>query len=272
MFRFAGWQAWKRIVRRPLTVNFWNALRVRVYPDWPYSSSAIYVRLIEYDEMTFTLRYLGPGDAFIDVGANIGVYSLLASSVNAGAPVVAIEPHPVACSRLRENASINSLGNIHVREAAAGSAVGSAMLTADLVDQNRIRTGSEGDARSIQVSIVTLDAELVELGIDPASVALVKVDTEGFEAEVLAGARQLLDRHPGPVWIIELIGLATRYGSDDGAVRAMFAERGYRPLRYLAATNRIIADDGAVGNVLFAREPQAVAARLAVGTSVSKSF
>lgn len=264
--RYAGWQAWRRLVGRPMTVNFWSGLRVRVHPDLPYSWTAIYFRLAEYDDMMFTLRYLRPGDTFIDVGANIGFYSLLASSVNAGAPVVAFEPHPVACSRLRENAGINSFGNIRVREAAAGSAAGSAMLTSDLGERNRIRAEAGANDRSVHVPVVTLDGELAELGIDPLSVALVKIDTEGFEANVLAGARRLLDARPGPVWMVELTGLGTRYGSDDAALHVMFAERGYRPLVYVAARRRFAVHDGSEpGNLIFAREPEAVAARLSSG-------
>jgi FkbM family methyltransferase len=270
LMRYAGWQAWRRIVRRPMTVNFWNGLRVRVHPDLPYSWTAIYFGLAEYDDMMFTLRYLRPGDAFIDVGANIGFYSLLASSANAGAPVVAFEPHPVASRRLRENARINSFGNIQVREVAAGSETGSAMLTSALGERNRIVVGSDGNNAMVAVRVVTLDDELAELGIDPSSVALVKIDTEGFEANVLAGASRLLDSRPGPVWMVELTNLGTRYGSEDAAVYAKFAERGYRPLVYVAADNRFAVHEGSeAGNLIFARDPEAAAARLGAGRLVA---
>ena len=264
--RYARWQAWRRIVGRPITVNFWKGLRVRVYPDSPYSWTAIYFGLAEYDDMMFTLRYLRPGDTFIDVGANIGFYSLLASSVNVGAPVVAFEPHPVAATRLRENAGLNFFRNIRVREAAVGSSAGAAMLTSDLGERNRIRAKTDDNGSSVEGKVVTLDGDLAELDIDPASVALVKIDTEGFEANVLAGARGLLDARPGPVWMVELTGLGTLHGSDDAAVHAMFAERGYRPLVYVAADNRFDVHEGSeAGNLIFARDPEAVAARLAAG-------
>jgi FkbM family methyltransferase len=262
--RYAGWQVWRRLARRPMTVNFWRGLRVRVYPDLPYSWTAIYFGLAEYDDMMFTLRYLRPGDAFLDIGANIGFYSLLASSVNRGAPVVAFEPHPVTSRRLRENVAINSSSNIHVREVALGSATGFAMLTSDLGERNRIETGAEGAA--VQVVVATLDGELSGFGFDPASVALVKIDTEGFEANVLAGAHRLLDARPGPVWMVELTGLGTRYGSDDASIYAMFAERGYRPFVYVAADSRFAVHEGSeAGNLIFARDPEAVSTRLTAG-------
>jgi FkbM family methyltransferase len=262
--RYAGWQAWRRFVRRPLTMNFWSGLRVRVYPDMPYSWTAIYFRLVEYDDMMFTLRYLRPGDTYIDVGASIGLYSLLASSANAHAAVVAFEPHPVASARLRENARINSLDNIQVRDVAVGSAPGSAMLTFDQGDRNRISAETGGDEKLVKVPVVSLDGELERLNVDPSSVALVKIDTEGFEANVLAGATRLLDARPGPVWMVELTGLG-----DDATVYQMFAERGYTPFIYVVGDKRFAVHHGAeAGNVIFARDPEAVLARLGAGRLV----
>ena len=262
--RYAGWQAWRRTLRKPVAVNFWNGLRVRVHPDMPYSWTAIYFRLVEYDDMMFTLRFLRPGETFVDVGASIGLYSLLASSANARATVIAFEPHPVSAGRLRENARINSLDNIQVREAAVGRASGSALLTFDQGDRNRISTETGANEKLVEVPVVSMDGELDKLGVDPGSVALVKIDTEGFEMNVLAGATRLLDGRPGPVWMVELTGLG-----DDQAVYRMFAERGYRPFVYVVGENRFDVHHGTeAGNLIFAREPEAVFARLGDGRLV----
>lgn len=263
--RWAGWQAWRHIVRRPITARVWDGVRVRVYPDWPYSWTAIYLRLAEYDDMMFTLRYLRPGDAFLDVGANIGFYSLLASSVNGGAPVLALEPHPLASRRLRENALLNSFANVRVRAVAAGSHTGSARLTSDLVDQNRISEDPDDSGSTLSVPVVTLDAELATQGINDGDVRLVKIDTEGFESAVLSGARRLLETKPGPVWLIEVAGLGFRYGSNDSEIHAMFRNLGYEAFRYVASNNQLVSNDGPDpdrGNVIFAREPESVSLRL----------
>jgi len=262
--RMMSWQVWRALVRRPVTTHFWGELSVRVYPDWPYSWTAIYLGLPEYDDMMFTMRYLRHGDVLVDVGANIGYYSLLASSVNGGAPVVAIEPHPVASQRLSENASINAFENIRVRPVAAGASPSTAQLTTDLVDQNHIAARDE-HVPTLRVPVVTLDSELARLGIDPLAVRLVKVDTEGYEARVLAGAGGLLDQTPGAVWLIEMTGLGERYGNRDDQVRQMFAARGYRPFRYLESENRLVpypAREQGGGNVIFARSAALVSDRL----------
>jgi FkbM family methyltransferase len=270
--RWAAWQAWKALIRRPVTVRFWKDLRVRVYPDWPYSWTAIYLKLDEYDDMMFTLRYLQPGRSFLDVGSNIGVYSLLASSVNGGAPVLAFEPHHIACERLRENAALNAFENIRVVEAALGDVAGSERITTDLFNENRIATIDEV-AASATVPVVTLDAALVDQKIDPDSVGLVKIDTEGFEAHVLHGAGSLLAGNPGPVWIVELIGLGARYGTDDSQVRALFSGLGYQALRYRATENQLKTWDAADvgrGNVIFARDPGAVRERLSIAVPATQ--
>jgi FkbM family methyltransferase len=269
--RWAAWQAWKAVVRRPVTIRFWKDLRVRVYPDWPYSWTAIYLKLVEYDDMMFALRYLKPGESCLDVGSNIGFYSLLASSVNGGAPVLAFEPHPIACKRLRENAALNGLDNIRVVEAAIGDVAGSGRFTTNLFDQNRIAT-TEDAGVSAMVPLTTLDAVLHDQRIHPSEVGLVKIDTEGFEAHVLRGATSLIDSTPGPVWIVELTGLGARYGTDDADVQAMFAQRSYHALRYRAAENQLTAWDGTElgrGNVIFARDPAAVAQRLSAAVPTS---
>lgn len=263
--RWATWQAWRHIVGRPITVRISNGVRVRVYPDWPYSWTAIYLRLAEYDDMIFTLRYLRPGDAVVDVGANVGFYSLLASSVNAGSPVLALEPHPVASERLRENASLNSFGNIRVLSAAAGQFAGSAQLTMNLVDQNRISNRPGESEPTVSVPIVTLDAELANQRIEARTVRLVKIDTEGFEAMVLSGAHSLLDLRPGPAWLVEVNGLGARYGNDDSVIHDLFGERGYSAFQYSAQENKLVEYNGADSgraNVIFARDPEAVSLRL----------
>lgn len=264
MTRWAGWQAWKVLARRPMTTRFWNQLRVRVYPDWPYSWTAIYFRLDEYDDMMFTLRYLRPGDVFLDVGANIGIYSLLASSVNGGAQVLAFEPHPTASDRLRENAALNRLTNIQVIEAALGEETGLGQMTTDLFEQNRI-AGSGDTGIGTTVRLATLDDELRQQRIDPACVAMVKIDTEGFESRVLRGAASLLSCTPGPVWIVELLGFGARYGSDDAEILSLFARHGYTPFQFNAERNEVVGVRDRTahrGNVIFARHPDEIRTRL----------
>src|SRR6266542_1227032 len=78
----ALWQAYKRTIRRPLDLTVYGGLRLRAYPDSHEPGRFIYYGgLPDYEEMTFMCRYLRQGDRFIDGGANVGAYTLLAASL-----------------------------------------------------------------------------------------------------------------------------------------------------------------------------------------------
>ena len=87
------------------------------------------------------------GDGFVDVGANIGTYSLLARRlVGPTGRVVAFEPHPVAAARLRENVELNRIDNIEVHEAAVADVAGEAEFLEDFDVSNRIRSATDHGA------------------------------------------------------------------------------------------------------------------------------
>lgn len=132
----------------------------------------------------------------IDVGANTGVYSLLAASVR-GAVVHAFEPYGLVAAMLRENVHLNGFDRrVRVVEAAASDVDG----TIDLyvppsigVVETSASTDPEfkgGDLQRVQVPAVRLDAYWRSVG--SPDVTLVKVDVEGAEPRALRGARQVL--------------------------------------------------------------------------------
>jgi FkbM family methyltransferase len=261
LLTFAVWQLWKRTTHKPITATFWRGLRVRVHPDSKSAGLALYTGLPEYDDMLFTERFLKPGDVVIDVGANIGLYSLLAASRTGSGRVIALEPHPVAADRLRENVALNSLQNVEVLAAAAGAEPGSAQLTANLDTVNHIVPGG-AVVGTIRVPVCTLDS-LVDAG---EQVALVKLDAEGFESAVLAGAGELLRERAVMAWIVEVRGHGGRYGSDDQMVVERFERFGYLPFRYSADRNELMTAWGPTGeaewNLIFITDSDSVRRRL----------
>jgi FkbM family methyltransferase len=124
-------------------------------------------------------QFLRSGDLFVDVGANIGTYSIWAADL--GARVIALEPAEETCNLLAENVKINSYP-IQLIRAAAGAVCGTAHFTQGLDDQNHI--DSDGQA---EVEIVTVDSI-----IGDRQVAGMKVDVEGFETDVLRGCERAL--------------------------------------------------------------------------------
>ena len=136
---------------------------------------------------------LAPGDAFIDVGANIGYYSLLASRcVGSSGTVVAIEASPAICNRLRENVTLNALPNVRVVNLAASDSEGSI----------RVFEAHHDNFGATSVYPQTYQTNEVEVRRRPLSeiiptdtmrhVRAIKIDVEGAEASVVRGLLPLL--------------------------------------------------------------------------------
>ena len=92
--RFVAWQAWKRVVGRPRDLRFRDGFRLRAWPDSTVASMMIYCRgRPDWHEALFLRHFLKPGDGFVDVGAHVGTYSLLAGAlVGPSGWVEAFEP------------------------------------------------------------------------------------------------------------------------------------------------------------------------------------
>lgn len=147
---------------------------------------------------------LKEGMTFVDIGPNVGYYTLLGSRcVGTSGKVVALEPDPDVLAILRRNIEINRVGNVQLIHGAASESCGRAKL-------GRARSSSyctglycEDAVDWIDVPRYSLDALINELGI--GAVDLVKLDVEGAELEVIEGMSQLL-RVNHPRLIMELHG------------------------------------------------------------------
>jgi len=139
---------------------------------------------------------LRPGDTFVDVGANIGLFSLRAAHrVGPAGHVIAIEPNPIALRRLRQNLALNPTFLVDIIEAAASDHTGEARLAQpDEWNLGGVRIAEDG---TVPVRCAPLGELLApfHLGRPPA---LLKIDVEGHEPSVLRGlfaSPGLLPRH-----------------------------------------------------------------------------
>jgi FkbM family methyltransferase len=167
-----------------------NGFAVRFYPSavsqalWLGESGAATQDPLE----ALFRRYLKPGDAVMDAGANIGYYTLLARTLvgDTGA-VHAIEAHPRTFRFLQGNLRLNRAYNVRACNVALGDAEGAVRFTdTKWDDQNAVIEGGKG----IEVPVRRLDA----LDVPGGPVALLKIDVEGYELFVLRGAAGMLGR------------------------------------------------------------------------------
>ena len=143
----------------------------------------------EGDVDAFIRSRLREGVVFVDVGANVGYYTLVASKfVGAVGRVYSIEPVPSTAAVLRVNVKLNGCNNVVVREVAAWSARGRLVL--------KIPASMYGYASAVREGAsVTVDAStLDDILRDESSIQLIKIDVEGAELEVLRGAQSVLRR------------------------------------------------------------------------------
>jgi FkbM family methyltransferase len=140
-------------------------------------------------------RLLRPGDVFVDGGANIGLFSLVAArSVGPSGKVVAFEPAPATRAALRGNLELNALPWVEVRPDALGARPGTLELVTFTGDRSGLSSFNPADAaggRKEQVRVVMLDEAL---GEEVVKVRLLKLDLEGAEYGALQGASGLLGR------------------------------------------------------------------------------
>ena len=170
---------------------------------------AVYGNPPDYEEMLVWRASLGPGDLFLDVGANIGGYSVWAGEL--GAEVISFEPAEDTYSILVDNVALNGYP-IRALQAAAGERCGIAKFTTGLDGLNRL--DPEG---ATETKVVTIDSL-----IGTRVVAGMKVDVEGFEIEVLRGCVEALQHHR-----IKLIQLEW----NDESLRSLGMDR--RPIAEL---------------------------------------
>ncbi len=187
---------WRWAAVEPFTI-YGNGWKCRWYPAEfdDISHIMFWSGLHDYEKETIPimLDQIRQARCFIDVGANCGIYTVLAGTINPNVQIVAIEAVPKICAALANNVRQNRL---HDRVTILNAAVGNSEGIVDFHEAEDARMGSlsvrgyQGQAGSlIRVQCRTLDSIVTELNILPD---FIKIDVEGFSDAVLSGASRLL--------------------------------------------------------------------------------
>jgi len=172
----------------------------------------------EIGERRFLCRYLRPGMTVLDIGAHVGLYTLLAArKVAPTGRVIAFEPSPCERRFLHLHLRLNHCRHVRVEPFALADREGTttlfvyhgAFLDCPNTMLNSLRRQSWAlPCEAISVPVTTLDAYLERHGIGEAD--FVKIDTEGAELSILAGAKRLLTTSPRPLLMVELNDAVTQ--------------------------------------------------------------
>jgi FkbM family methyltransferase len=184
--RWLRWQLGSRLLGQPVICNWLGNTKLVAETGMTGATGNIYCGLHEFVDMGFVLHFLRRDDEFVDVGANIGSYTVLASAF-LGARTRAFEPHPATHQRLVRNVAVNGIKEkADIVLAAVGRERGTLRFTADRDTMNQV-VEAEYSGATIDVPVVRLDDAL-----EGFSAVLWKIDVEGYEEEVLEGAQQQL--------------------------------------------------------------------------------
>jgi FkbM family methyltransferase len=254
---FAKSQIGARLVQGDVCVPLANNTHLLVPPQMKGSIHFIWPGLYDFEEMSFVLHFLRQDDLFIDAGANIGVFTILASGAT-GAKTIAFEPAPFAYQYLAKNVLLNNLSTlVSARNIALGKQEGRIHFTAGLGTENHI-VQDKDDQQSVEVALSSLDAQLK--GLEPA---VIKIDVEGFEHEVLAGGRNCVANPSLRALIVERIGNADKFGRDEASLHKDIRSLGFVPCTYAPMTRTLHpVPESFLGNIIYVRNIETAHERL----------
>lgn len=188
----------------------------------------------EYAEQAFVWSYLRPGDTVIDCGAHFGLYSLIAARAMGNEGIVlALEPNPASAPILTRN--VEELGATCVRlvEVAAASESGTSNLyVGEAAHAAYAGLNAEADDDTpVGVETITIDSLLEREGI--SHVDFLKIDVEGAELDVIAGARASVAHGALPLLMVEFSERnLQRSGKSTQALYDALIELGYTVCRF----------------------------------------
>lgn len=171
-----------------------------------------------------------------DIGANVGYYSLLFASLAREGAVHSFEPVPLNFYVLCTNRLLNHFSNLTANPCAVGDSNGSVgfVVSRDSAFSSFVNTGIKPIAMEISVPIVRLDTYCETNGV--GKIDVLKVDVEGAEGKVLAGATHLFadpSRRPSTVMLELYEPMLIHYGSSIDQILGHIGDFGYRPFVFV---------------------------------------
>ena len=241
LLRLVRYHAGARLLGRRAVARLGE--RSRLWVDLHRTSAAmvLYANPPDRPEMLVWRHALRDGGLFVDVGANVGTYSIWAAEL--GAEVIALEPAADTFALLMENVELNGY-QVTTVQAAAGARCGTARFTASRDAGNSLDPNGP-----VQTRLVTIDSL-----VNGRQVTGMKVDVEGFEIDVLRGCARALAEHRIGLIQLEWNAMSERaLGTDRRPVADLLAQHGYRLYRPDPAGRLVPISDPGFGADVFAR-------------------
>jgi FkbM family methyltransferase len=262
ILNFVRWQISSRLSTYPVLYPFTENSTLIMWKGLTGATGNLYCGLMEYHDMGFLLHFLRSTDLFVDIGANVGAYTILASG-EIGAETIAVEPVPSTFRNLASNIVINKMQErVKALNIGLSSTDGILRFTELLDTVNHVATAE--DVNTIEVPVSTLDTIL-----GTKCAVLLKIDVEGFESEVLKGAKNTLANTDLKAIIIELNGSAERYRYSEDDIHSTLRQHGFSPHTY-DPKSRMLKSLPTYGNcnTIYIRDKQFIEERVKTARKV----
>lgn len=232
--RFLSWQLGSRLLGMPVVFDFVNKSRLLINRSMTGATGNLYAGLHEFEDMAFVLHALRQNDVFVDIGANIGSYTILAG-VAVGAKCITVEPIPATFKHLLDNVNLNDARDrIECFNIGIGSRAGNLLFSSSQDTTNHVLASQEEKDNSINVPVKTLDSLL-----DGRHPRIIKIDVEGWETEVIAGADRTLSIDAPLAIILELGG--SRYGFNPEKLHSQLLHYGFETASYQPFDRKLVS-------------------------------
>jgi FkbM family methyltransferase len=252
-------------------------LKIRLYGDSELCR-LIYCHHFEANEREFINRFLRPGDVFVDVGANIGLFTLIAAErVGPGGKVLAFEPTAKTFGRLVDNVQLNKLSNVECFKLALSDSQGHLQLAASTNGRdawNSLVTVALGESLETElVGVVDWDQFARQRELGSGSVTMMKIDVEGWESRVLEGGKEFFSGSDAPVLQVEFTDAAAESaGSSCHILYEGLQSFGYEMFIYDPDKGRLVHESRRAKypylNLIAAKDPKFV--NLRIGSAIGR--
>ncbi|MEC3950542.1 FkbM family methyltransferase [Sphingobium sp. HWE2-09] len=232
--RYLKWNIGRRLIDVEYVMPMAQGTEIILSNAENYATLSYTGQMWDFPEMMFLVHFLRADDLFVDIGANVGAYSVLAGAVGMSR-VIAVEPVPQTYAKLQRNLRLNGVGErAELLNIGLADQAGTLHFTTDRGGLNHVV-----DSGGIAVPVRTLDDVLAG-----RSANMIKLDVEGFEVEVLRGGAACLATPDLRAIVVELNGSGERYGHPDAEVDAILVEAGFAPHLYDPVTRSLTRAKG----------------------------
>lgn len=250
--------------------------RLKLYTD-SMLSEPIFTGNFEPSELHFVQAYLKKNDHFLDVGANIGLFTVIAAEkVGAEGKIYSFEPVTKTFDRLRENIELNQLAMAFPVHAALSSSDGELDMVVSIEGYdawNSFGKPSAGTGFATEaVKVIKLDSWLAQH--PEVKPALIKIDVEGWEGHVLQGGNGIFSAAHAPDLLVEFTeSNCKNAGTSCSELYDTLSNLGYQVFTYDHALNRLVPEPRREVyppiNVVASKNPAALQQRLVYQVSSS---